>query len=44
MQKELINYNNEIKPGMVIRHMQPEDADELEALQKTVFQIGRAHV
>ena len=37
MQKELINYNNEIKPGMVIRHMQPEDADELEALQKTVF-------
>ncbi len=37
MQKELINYNKEIKPGMVIRHMQPEDVAELEALQKIVF-------
>ena len=37
MQKELINYHKQIKPGTVIRHMQPEDAAELEALQKIVF-------
>jgi len=37
MQKELINYYKQIKPGMVIRHMQPGDAAELEALQKIVF-------
>lgn len=37
MQKELIKFRKEIKPGMLIRHMEPTDVAELEALQKIVF-------
>ena len=37
MQTTFPKYYQEIQDGLVIRHMQPGDAQQLEALQKTVF-------
>jgi GNAT superfamily N-acetyltransferase len=37
MQTQIKNYYKEISDGLVVQHMQPAHADELEALQRIVF-------
>ena len=37
MQTEIKNYQKEISDGLVVQHMQPLHAVELEALQRIVF-------